>query len=421
MNIKAKDNEIPEKILSQNIFLLQDLNKEIENELKAKEAKTSSQKLLIQSIFNVLNSQITLIFQLSKANNSSFQKSNNSNLIEHIISFNKEIMMKQIQKIVSLVSVNNNDFRKNLTIKNGEISNKFHNKINKQLNKSFLTNTSYKINNKNRLDVKGNKTVLIDDDLSQDDYTTQNENNDNNKSYLLNSSMDKRLCKKISSKKYTRKNENKNSNNLNTNLVKYIRNKNKYINKNNTQDKNINNLKKRISLSKIDKNENESSDDINEEENPVRKVKNIIINAKRNASMNKDRNRTKENFDINSINNNKSYTKINNGKKDSSKHNSLITNEKNKKIHKLNSSGINYRRYKNIYDDSSDSINNLKIKNTNTNTNTNKTNTQDKSINYYGNMSTRIVQKDRESRQLLHDGMKNIKNRLIYNKLHKKE
>jgi hypothetical protein len=415
MNIKAKDNEIPEKILSQNIFLLQDLNKEIENELKAKEAKTSSQKLLIQSIFNVLNSQITLIFQLSKANNSSFQKSNNSNLIEHIISFNKEIMMKQIQKIVSLVSVNNNDFRKNLTIKNGEISNKFHNKINKQLNKSFLTNTSYKINNKNRLDVKGNKTVLIDDDLSQDDYTTQNENNDNNKSYLLNSSMDKRLCKKISSKKYTRKNENKNSNNLNTNLVKYIRNKNKYINKNNTQDKNINNLKKRISLSKIDKNENESSDDINEEENPVRKVKNIIINAKRNASMNKDRNRTKENFDVNNIDNNKSYTKINNGKTDPSKHNSVINNEKNKKIHKLNSSGINYRRYKNIYDDSSDSINNLKIKNTN------KTNGQDKSINFYGNISTRIVQKDRESRQLLYDGMKNIKNRLIYNKLHKKE
>ena len=417
MNIKAKDNEIPEKILSQNIFLLQELNKEIENVLKTKEAKTASQKLLIQSIFSVLNSQISLIFQLSKVNNSSYQKSNNSNLIRHIISFNKDIMMKQIQKIISLVSDNNNDFRKNLTIKNGDISNKVHNKIKKQLNKSFLTNTSYKINNKNKLDAKSNKTVLIDDDLLQDDYTTQNDNIENNRSYLLNSSMDKRICKKISSKKYTRKNENKNSNNLNTNLVKYIRNKNKYINKNNTQDKNINNLKKRISLSKIDKNENESSDDINEEENPVRKVKNIIINAKRNASMNKDRNRTKENLDVNTINNNKSYTKINNGIRDSSKHNSLVSNEKNKKIHKLNSSGINYRRYKNIHDDSSDSISNLKIKTTNTN----KNNTHDKSINFYGNISARIVQKDRESRQLLHDGMKNIKNRLIYNKLHKKE
>ena len=417
MNIKAKDNEIPEKILSQNIFLLQEFNKDIENELKTKDAKTASQKLLIQSIFSVLNSQISLIFQLSKVNNSSYQKSNNSNLIGHIISFNKDIMMKQIQKIISLVSDNNYDFRKNLTIKNGDISNKVHNKIKKQLNKSFLTNTSYKINNKNKLDAKSNKTVLIDDDLSQDDYTTQNDNIENNRSYLLNSSMDKRICKKISSKKYTRKNENKNSNNLNTNLVKYIRNKNKYINKNNTQDKNISNLKKRISLSKIDKNENESSDDINEEENPVRKVKNIIINAKRNASMNKDRNRTKENLDVNSINNNKSYTKINNGIRDSSKHNSLVSNDKNKKIHKLNSSGINYRRYKNIHDDSSDSISNLKIKTTNTN----KNNTQEKSINFYGNISARIVQKDRESRQLLHDGMKNIKNRLIYNKLHKKE
>ena len=417
MNIKAKDNEIPDKILSQNLFLLQDLNKELEIELKAKEAKTASQKLFVQSIFSILNSQITLIFQLSKVSNSSYKKSNNSNLIEHIISLNKEIMMKQIQKIISLVIDNNNDFKKNLTIKNGDISNKVHNKIKKQLNKSFLTNTSYKINNKNKLEAKNNKTILIDDDLSQDDYIAQNENIENDRSYLLNSSMDKRICKKISSKKYTRKNENKKINNLNTNLVKYIRNKNKYINKNNTQDKNINNLKKRISLSKIDKNENESSDDINEEENPVRKVKNIIINAKRNASMNKDRNRTKENFDINSINNNKSYKKINNGKKDSSNHNSLIVNEKNKKIHKLNSSGINYRRYKNIYDDSSDSINNLKIKTTNTN----KTNTQDKNINNHGNISSRIVQKDRESRQLLQDGMKNIKNRLIFNKLHKKE
>ena len=417
MNIKIKDNEIPEKILSQNIFLLQELNKELENELKTKEAKTAPQKLLIQSIFSALNSQITLIFQLSKVNNSSNQKSNNSNLIEHIISFNKEIMMKQIQKIISLISDNNYDFRKNLTIKNGDINNKFHNKFKKQLNKSFLTNTSYKINNKNKLDAKSNKTILIDDDFSQEDgnYISQNENNESNKSYLLNSSMDKRICKKICSKKYTRKNENKNNNNLNTNLVKYIRNKNKYINKNNTQDKNINNLKKKISLSKIDKNEIESSDDINEEENPVRKVKNIIINAKRNASMNKDRNRAKENFDDNSINNNKSFTKINNRKRDSSKHNSLISNEKNKKIHKLNSSGINYRRYKNIYDDSSDSIS-IKIK-----TSTNKTNTQDKSIICNGNISTRIVQKDRESRQLLHDGMKNIKNRLIYNKLHKKE
>ena len=414
MNIKVKNNEIPEKILSQNIFYLEELNKELESELKSKEAKTASQKLLIQSIFSILNSQISLIFQLAKVNNSSYQKSNNSNLIDHIISFNKEFMRKQIQKIIYLVSDNNNDFRKNLTIKNADISNKIQKKFKKQLNKSFLTNTSYKINNKNKLDTKSNKTILIDDDLSQEDgnYITQNE-----KSYLLNSSMDKRICKKISSKKYTRKNENKNGNNLNTNLVKYIRNKNKYINKNNTQDKNINNLKKRISLSKIDKNENDSSDDINEEENPVRKVKNIIINAKRNASMNKDRNRTKENFDVNSINNNKSYTKINNGNRDSSKHNSLLSNEKNKKIHKLNSSGINCRRYKNIYDDSSDSINNLKIKNTNTN----KSNVQDKGINCYGNISTKIVQKDRESRQLLHDGMKNIKNRLIYNKLHKKE
>ena len=97
MNIKAKDNEIPDKILSQNLFLLQDLNKELETELKTKEAKTASQKLLIQSIFNILNSQITLIFQLSKVSNSSYQKSNNSNLIEHLISFNKETMMKQIQ------------------------------------------------------------------------------------------------------------------------------------------------------------------------------------------------------------------------------------------------------------------------------------------------------------------------------------
>ena len=43
-------------------------------------------------------------------------------------------------------------------------------------------------------------------------------------------------------------------------------------------------------------------------------------------------------------------------------------------------------------------------------------------INYYENNSFKIRQRDRESMQILHDGMKNIKNRLIFNKLiNKKE
>ena len=63
MSKVAKYIEIPEKISSHNIFLLQDLDKELEKEWHSKESKNVYQQFLLQTIFNLLNSQITLIFQ----------------------------------------------------------------------------------------------------------------------------------------------------------------------------------------------------------------------------------------------------------------------------------------------------------------------------------------------------------------------
>ena len=66
MYTKNKNNDIPEKISSHNLLILQELNKELENEYVSKESKKKPEILLLQIIFNLLNSQISLIYQISK-------------------------------------------------------------------------------------------------------------------------------------------------------------------------------------------------------------------------------------------------------------------------------------------------------------------------------------------------------------------
>ena len=148
MSKVEKYSEIPEKISSHNIFLLQDLDKELEKEWHSKESKNVYQQFLLQTIFNLLNSQITLIFQLSKLNIDTTGKSSDSHLIQHILTFNKDYMSKQIQKIISFI--NNNKIPKKSNISK------------KISNNSFLNNTSNKIPTKNKLQIKHNKNITID-------------------------------------------------------------------------------------------------------------------------------------------------------------------------------------------------------------------------------------------------------------------
>ena len=182
MYTKNKNNDIPEKISSHNLLILQELNKELENEYVSKESKKKPEILLLQIIFNLLNSQISLIYQISKLNTSN---PNNLNLIDHIITFNKDLMIKQIQKIISILNDNKNEFKKNLTTKNGDIfiRNKLRRK--KDLNKSFLTNTSFNVKNKTTLRNKFNKKIIVDNDLSLHEnymncFTQEKENIENN-------------------------------------------------------------------------------------------------------------------------------------------------------------------------------------------------------------------------------------------------
>ena len=384
MSNKIKPTEIPDKISSHNIFLLQKLNKELENECIIKESKNNSLKLLIEILFNLLNSQITLIFQLSKINNSISSKrqfSNNSHLIEHMLSFNKDIMLKQIQKIISFIK----DFKSKSNITNK-----------KELNNSILNHTSYKISIKNFLK-NNNKTIIIDDNNYLSKYyngrcnTEQNENKENKKIFITDSFIDNNLNDNIYNKKSIRP--------LGTNKKMNIKLLNYDKNKNNNKPKNLKVLKNENSFLELNKELKEENIYFNtEEENPVRKVKNIIVNAKRNSSMN--RNRTREDFTL----------------KDLSRDNNKIlnANEKVYKIHKQNSSDFNPYRHKNIYNEIINSLNDMKSKKKSKNLANN-----DIKINNYGNSNNKNQTKTRESMQLLHDGMKNIKNKLISKKLQK--
>ena len=118
MNKKIKNIDNSDKISSQNIIYLQELNKDIEKEFYSKESISINQKLLLEIIFNLLNSQVTLLFQLSKINSSiSKKKINNSHLVDHILSFNKDLMSKHIQKIISFINDYKNPKQNNINKK----------------------------------------------------------------------------------------------------------------------------------------------------------------------------------------------------------------------------------------------------------------------------------------------------------------
>ena len=402
MYTKNKNNDIPEKISSHNLLILQELNKELENEYVSKESKKKPEILLLQIIFNLLNSQISLIYQISKLNTSN---PNNLNLIDHIITFNKDLMIKQIQKIISILNDTKYEFKKNLTTKNGDIfiRNKLRRK--KDLNKSFLTNTSFNVKNKTTLRNKFNKKIIVDNDLSLHEnymncFTQEKENIENNiinkfnKDQKLNSFKEIRDTN-IPSTKNIKTIENIN---LNHNLINFVIKKKNFINKNKTQEKKLNITNKVISLSPLNNKEifNYDSKDNNntfeEDENPVRKVKKIIINAKRYISNNKDRYRKNKIIYNNDISN--------------------YDNEKKEKNNspKLSSSDINIQRYKKLYNEFSESFNDIRFNN-------NIEINYDKNRKVYYMNSNKGIKRDRESRELLQDGMKNIKNRLFLNKL----
>ena len=317
------------------------------------------------------------------------------------------MLSKQIKKIISLIKISNKKIKKSINNKNNDLNNKLSKKFKKELNNSFLINSSFKINKKNKLSSK-NKTFLIDTELTQEYgncITQSSKNIEKNKNYIFNSYVRYTTNQNMSSKKKMKKYDSYGIGNLNPKLINYVRNKSNFINKNNNNDKNLNILKKGMYLTPINRGvkiEFNYKDINNDEENPVRKVKKIIINAKRNNSMSRDKIRRKESNEINDSNNYEIRIK-------------KCQERNNKKLHNLNSSETDFFEHKNIYSNFSESIREIQISPNNSNVSN-----IDKNSNYYINMS-KGDKKDREINELLHDGMKNIKNRLIYNKLHKKE
>jgi hypothetical protein len=399
-------SEIPEKIFSKNIFIIQDFNKEFEKEYFLKESYNISHKFLVKTIFNLLNTQIMLIFQLSKLS-VSINSNNANDLVGHILSFNRDIMSRQIQKIISLSNNYSNSNIKPLSNAKTDMQNKKlknNSQTKRELNKSFLTNASLINPNKYKKKIYKNLTTDSSYDLAGNCLTQTNDFKENLKSETLHSLRGKNY---IAPTQKVMKTIN-NSSQINSRLISFIKNKN--YNKNKSKDDNKSNKKKLnklikndLSLSLLEKNEkeykekvNEDNETNNEEENPVRKVKNIIINAKKYSSLNKER------F---------------NGTIISGSLRKRIKNENDNKNHNLNSSNSNLNdRYKNLYYcTNTESFDEIKNKKKNDNIFT-----HDKSVSCNANISFR-VQKDRETMQLLHDGMKNIKNKLNYNKLHQKD
>ena len=257
MNEKMKNKEIPEKINSKNIFLLQDFIKELENEYFITETNDISLRFLVKAIFSLLNSQITLLFQLSKLN-LSINSHNSNDLVEHIFSFNKNIMSRQIQKIISFTNICSNSSKTPLANKKTDMRNKKpkNKSINKrELNKSYLTNTSLINLNKYKNRIKNDRNMNTDSsyDLASNCITQPNDNKENEKNETLFSLRDKNNKNAATQKIIKTIN---NTSQLNTRLISFIKNKNKNKESTKKNKKKLNKLiKNDLTLSLLEQNE----------------------------------------------------------------------------------------------------------------------------------------------------------------------
>ena len=376
------NNEYFMKSLSTIININKELEKEIySNEYDEKEdiLKDNIKKTIINSIFSLLNFQITIISQLAELNSQFSEKSeiNQQQIIEKLVNFTKELLYQKIKQIVMLY--HNNIIYKNYIDNSSslKINNDKHKKKKNQL--INLNESNFFINNNNSLEInnkvkKPNK--IIDKEINS-------KNKDKTQINLKNSvekeNQNEKMVKFQTPVKYEKINNYKRTifikNNKKGNIQNNINNNNKL---NNTVFHNYNTTKlskKKIKNQTIKNNTLLGNDKIHnnisqEEINPIRKIKNIIKNIKINSSIS-----------------NKKY-------KNKNKRNNIFTHDKN-----INSLIFNY---------SNDSMNNQEsqIKN---------------SFSYHGtennekvekNFINKLNKKDIETSHILNECMNNVKKRL---------
>ena len=330
-------------ILNTNVILLvSDLLRVLENEWYSKLKNKQSYTNLAHYIFSLLHYQVTLIQQLSEY----YIETYSPKEIEPILSFNKNIISKKIEKIIYF---NDNDVRKRCVTRACTTQNSFYNKNFDFKMKNLSVNPCHhSLYNKPRIPV--NEKLYIST-LS----------NDNSRNYLdkleENSSYKYLIDEKPPSQIY-----------LNT-----------YSNKNNDTNNNSNNtFNNNYSINLIQKNIKKVC------ENPVKKVKDIIMNAKQKNNQSSGSSINKKNF-------------------------KEVCDKKLPSRPNLFYGSPNTT----LYQSKCDKNNYLSNRSSLANIDNNKNNRTDKDLEKNEKLIIKVETiKDRGTKELLYDGMKNIKKRL---------
>lgn len=456
-----------ERIYPFCISLVSSSIKELENEWNKAINNNNSKKKIIQSLFSLLNYQILLIQQISKYYNLYIYNSDEDNLklIKQIININKELMSKKISTIISVNSCSKEKKEKiyeenilnykiskfNQNIKNGN-NNKIKNNansygINKIINnnnknafnkKSEYNKTKHKVKENGNIEEINNGSIVSSQNKNFEKKITKNKLNLND--ILINNNLNSLNTKRtVNSKEIKRKNNKKKDLQIKTpksiktviESPKYdkirINLANRFLKNNNNENNEFATLstlshqsKKSIynnlCLTQSTYNPKKMSNayTIPADENPVRKVKNIILNAKNSLLLIKTNN-TPTNMRIFNRNryttydNNRKYILSEINKDYSSKDKDDMTQNKNK-ILSLSNSSKNFYDYSNVNNYQKGITKSMSDQNILVSMEIrNKYRERKNNDNIYNNNK---INKERKCHQILKDGMKKIEKRL---------
>ena len=442
-----------EKIYPFCISLVTAQLNEIENDWLKRIKNNIAKKNLIQLLFSLLNYEIILIQQISKYYNLYIYnlEEDNIKLMNQIISINKELMNKKIKAIIATClnsnENNNNDNDQNIfnykilkfNEKNKKVTeNKLlqliendtdsikefcfsdtkksssRNKNNNDLNRNFSYEERDKMLKQNKREEKKNNSILSNKNTNMESNNNINNNNSTNQSMKSHLKRKNNKISIICCSPYVKKKiiETPKDNKIKINLAnKFMRN-----NLETNDQTTISNLSRQskksfhnnlcLTQTTFNAKKKENIYTIPNEENPVRKVKNIILNAK-NSNLLVIRTNTPTNIRLLhkhqhlTMNENQGEYFLSEGNKD------IIT-----KIKKNYSRNILLTNsYKNLY--CSTNNEERKIKKSMSNKNFLNVKNMKKQINNKTKRPSKIQNnKERKCNQILKDGMKKMEKRL---------
>ena len=314
-----------EKIYPFCISLVTAQLNEIENDWLKRINNNITKKYLIQLLFSLLNYEIVLIQQISKYYNLYIcnLEEDNIKLMNQIISINRELMNKKIKAIIN-TSLNSNEKKNNndqnifnyKILKFNENNNKvIENKLlqliendtdsikdfcfsdtkqsasrnkNNILNRNFSYEDRDKMFKQNKIEEKKNNSILSNKNNIESNYNNVNNNNSVNQSMKSHLKRKSNKISIICCSPYIKKKiiETPKDNKIRINLAnKFMKNNfetNDLTTISNLSRQSKKSIHNNLCLTQITFNakKKESIYTIPNEENPVRKVKNIILNAK---------------------------------------------------------------------------------------------------------------------------------------------